>query len=32
MADNLELAARNCEKGFEAFGVTLDQQRSRMRQ
>jgi len=28
VAHNFELAARNFEKSFEAFGVTLDQHRS----
>jgi hypothetical protein len=32
VAHNFELAARNFEKSFEAFGVTLDQHRSETHQ
>jgi len=32
VAHNFELAARNFEKGFESFGVTLDQHRSQPQQ
>jgi hypothetical protein len=32
LADNLELAARNYEKGLESFGMAIEQQQSQARQ